>query len=84
MAHVDAAYMQQIFDVAKRKRKPNLEHHRQADDLMAGSEVFERGILHRQTLRGRPARSRRIPSDKAICHAQADRNVFSSRKARQQ
>jgi hypothetical protein len=34
MADVDAALMQEILDIPKRKRKSNAHHHRQADDLV--------------------------------------------------
>ncbi len=56
MAHIDASLVQQIFDITKRKRKPDVQHHRQADDLGTGFEVFERGRFgHSQTLRNLPA-----------------------------
>ena len=35
VADVNATLMQQVFDVPERKRKPDVEHHRQADDLRA-------------------------------------------------
>ncbi len=41
MAHVDAALVQQILDVPKGEREPDVEHHRQADDLRARLEVAE-------------------------------------------
>ncbi len=33
--------MQQIFDVPQRQRKPDVHHHRQADDLRAALKAFE-------------------------------------------
>ena len=33
VADIDAAFVQKIFDIPKRKRKPDVHHHRQADDL---------------------------------------------------
>ena len=39
MADIDAAFVQQIFHISKRKRKPDVHHHRQADDLRARLEV---------------------------------------------
>jgi hypothetical protein len=33
MADVDAAFEQQILDLAQRKRIADLQHHRQANDL---------------------------------------------------
>ncbi len=41
MAHVDASLVQQIFDIPKREREPDIQHHRKADDLRAGFEVLE-------------------------------------------
>lgn len=42
VADLDAALVQQVFDVAKRKREANVQHNRQANDLRAGFEVLER------------------------------------------
>lgn len=39
MADLDALLMQQIFHVAERQRKPDLQHYHQADNLGAGFEV---------------------------------------------
>jgi hypothetical protein len=33
IADVEAALVQKIFNIAKRMREPDIEHHRQADDL---------------------------------------------------
>jgi hypothetical protein len=33
--------MKEIFGIPERERKPNVEHHRQADDLRAGLEVLK-------------------------------------------
>ena len=33
VADIDAALVQQILDISKRKWKPDIHHHRQADDL---------------------------------------------------
>lgn len=54
MADLDAAFMQQIFDVSKRQREPDGEHHRQADDLRACLEITKRAVSgHEKTLDGR-------------------------------
>lgn len=42
VADVDAAFMENIFDVPQRKRETHVEHHRQADDFRPGFKVFER------------------------------------------
>lgn len=41
MADVDAPFMEQVLDISERQRKPNVQHHRQADDLWARLEVAE-------------------------------------------
>jgi len=45
VADVDATLVQQILDIAERERKANVQHHRQADDLLARLEVFEGAAL---------------------------------------
>ncbi len=42
MADVDASLVQQILDIPKRKRKPDVEHHCQADDIWRCLEIGER------------------------------------------
>ena len=41
MADIDAALVQQIFDISQRERKSNVEHNRQANNLRAAVEVLE-------------------------------------------
>ncbi len=41
MADIDASLMPQVFDITKRKRKPDVQHHRKTDDLGAGFEILE-------------------------------------------
>lgn len=66
MADLDPALMQQVFDVAQRQRKPNGEHHRQANDLRAGTRVAERGALgHAIRRSGCPDRLKKGFSDNA-------------------
>ena len=43
MADIDPAFMQQIFDIPKRERKSDVQHHRKADNLWTGFEVLEGG-----------------------------------------
>jgi hypothetical protein len=33
MAHIDPAFVKQIFDIAQRERKPDVEHHRETDNF---------------------------------------------------
>jgi hypothetical protein len=42
VADLDAAFVQQILDIAQRQREPHIHHHRQADDLGRGFEVPKR------------------------------------------
>lgn len=60
VADVDAALVQQILDVAERKREPDVHHDRQADDFRRRLAVAERGDLgHGQRL---PSPSLRLKS----------------------
>jgi len=64
VADIDATFMQQILDIAKGKWKPDIHHHRQADDLWAGFEIPKRGAFcHPVTLVGRLARLKLVSSD---------------------
>jgi hypothetical protein len=45
VADLDAALVQHVLDVPQRERKPDVEHHREADDLRARLEVPERVVL---------------------------------------
>lgn len=66
VANVDAPLVEQIFDVAKRQWKPDIHHHRKADDLGAGLEVSKRRALgHAESLRIHPAPLKPISSDSA-------------------
>ena len=65
MAHVDASLKQQIFDIPKRERETDVQHHCKADDLGTGFEILERGrIGHGQKLRNTPAPLNQSSSDK--------------------
>ena len=66
VADIDATFMQQILDIAKGKWKPDIHHHRQADDLWAGFEIPKRGAFcHPVTLVGRLASLKLVSSDTA-------------------
>ncbi len=41
MADIDTTLVQQVFDITKRKRKSDVQHHRKTDDLRTGLEVLE-------------------------------------------
>ena len=51
-AGLDAALMHEVFDLAQRNRAPNIEHHRQADDLGIGLEVPKGDALGQHTRLG--------------------------------
>lgn len=54
-----------ILDIAQREREPDIQHHRQADDLGAGLEPLERaGLGHGRTLVGPLPRLKPSSSDK--------------------
>ncbi|WP_233342237.1 hypothetical protein [Maricaulis salignorans] len=46
MRDIDPALVEQILDVSQRERKPDIHHHRKADDLGRSLEIFE-WITHR-------------------------------------
>ncbi len=67
MAHIDASLVKQIFDIPKRERETDVQHHRKANDLRAGFEVFERDSFgHCQKLCDHPAPLKQSSSDKAV------------------
>lgn len=69
MADFDTAFMQQIFDIPKRKRETDVQHHGQADDFRAALKALERiRFGHVATLLGNRDRLNRNLSDKAITH----------------
>ena len=41
MTGIDATLVQEVLNVPKREREPDLQHHRQADDLGPGLDVAE-------------------------------------------
>ena len=66
VADIDATFMQQILDIAKGKWKPDIHHHRQADDLGGGFEVTEwAAFCHLEKLADCLARLKLVSSDTA-------------------
>jgi hypothetical protein len=51
MAHVNAALMQQILDLPQGKRKSDVHHHRDPDDLGRKAKTLERSVVQPVTLR---------------------------------
>jgi hypothetical protein len=41
MADINAAFVEQVLDIAQRERESDIQHHRQADDFLAGLEILE-------------------------------------------
>jgi len=67
VADLDAALVQKIFNIAKRKRKPNIHHDGQTDDLGARLEEAKgAAFCHLATLSARPARLNKFSSDGAL------------------
>ena len=65
MADIDTALVEQVLDIAKREREPNVHHHSQADDFGAALKTFERvGFGHGRTLASAPRRLKDNPCDK--------------------
>ena len=64
--------MQQVFDIPQRKWKPDIHHHRKADDLGAGFEIAKWGAFcHGQKLNRHNALHNRVSSDKARSYGAA-------------
>jgi len=65
VADIDAALMQQVFDVSKRVRKSDVHHHTELDDLGRGFEVPERVFAHFPRLNALPGRLKAGSADNA-------------------
>ncbi len=65
VADVDTAFMEQILDIAKRQSKPDVHHHRKADDFRRRLEIAE-WIAHPQKLRRGVTRLKPLSSDNAV------------------
>jgi hypothetical protein len=66
MANVDAEFVQKIFYIPQRERKPYIHHHSPVDDLRARLEINKRGTFCLpERLSDRPARLKKIASDRA-------------------
>jgi hypothetical protein len=57
VADINAPLVKKILHIAKRKREPNMHHHRQADDFRAGFEIAKgAAFCHSKQLADGPAR----------------------------
>jgi hypothetical protein len=64
VAHVNPALVQKVFDIAQRKWKPHIHHHRKADDFRRRFEIAERfGFGHSGRLGRRYTRLKKLSSD---------------------
>ena len=78
MADIDAAFMQQVFDISKGQRETDVQHYRQADNLTARFEVAKWvRIRHPVRLRNRPARLKLICSDSTPHSAKAGKVEYA-------
>ena len=60
----NTSFVQKIFHITEWKRKPDVQHHSQADDLWARFKVPEWGVFcHMARLRNHPARLKLVLSD---------------------
>ena len=67
VADLDTTLVKQVFDVAQRQRKPNVEHHRKPDDFWAGFEIAEGGTPgHHAKLAKRHDRLKQSSSDTTL------------------
>ncbi len=67
VADIDPTLVQKVLDISKRKRKPNVKHHCQADDLRARLEILEWvAFCHPTTLGVRPSRLKPFSFDSTI------------------
>ncbi|MFT5065250.1 MAG: hypothetical protein ACI9PY_003763 [Ascidiaceihabitans sp.] len=67
IADVDVAFVQKILDIPERKRKPNIHHVSQTDDLGARLEVAKRAAFcHPLKLSARPTRLNKFSSDSVV------------------
>jgi len=66
MADINPALVKQILDIPQRKRKSDVQHHRQADNLGRRFEVTEWAVFcHASRLLRHPARFNQVSSDSA-------------------
>ena len=66
-ANINGPFIKQIFHITKGQRKPDAQHHRQADNLTTCFEIAKWvRFCHLQMLRNRPARLKPVSSDKTL------------------
>jgi len=65
MTNINTAFVEQIFDLPQRKRKSDVQHYSQTDDLGRRLEI-SKGAFHQETLRNPPRRLKPDSLDDAI------------------
>ena len=66
VADIDTPFVEQVLDVAKRQREPDVQHHRQPDDFTARFEIAKWiPFGHFEVLQNRPARLKSVCPDSA-------------------
>jgi hypothetical protein len=66
MTDIDAAFVEQIFHIAKQQRKTNIQHNRRADNFTVRFEIAKWVRIGDPTRpRNRPARLKLVLSDSA-------------------
>jgi hypothetical protein len=79
MANIDPTLMQQVFYIPKRKRKPDIQNHRQANDLGRGLEIAKGVVIsHPTTVAMSMSREKPFSSDNSNEHIQLSSICFSS------
>lgn len=83
MADNNTAFVQQIFHISKRKRKPDVHQYCQVDDLGARLEIAKWGpFCHGSTLDICPTRLNLICSDTAqVDHVRAEFEAIATKDA---
>jgi len=67
VANVNATFMQQVFDISKRKWIPNIHHHGQPNDLGASLKISKwRRFCHEEKLENLTKRLNLFSSDSAV------------------
>jgi len=65
MADIDTSFMKPVLNLPQRRRKSDIHHHREADNLRRAIEITE-GMAHRRRLRNLARRLKPVYSDNAV------------------
>jgi hypothetical protein len=89
VADIDAALVENVFHISKRKREPDIYQHAKLDDFGRDFEVANRVLAHLQRLNAPPCRLKAVCADNAFgplvptrtCPAQTPIALNRQRKA---